>query len=78
MPRFSAPCMMPTMPRAMFSGISLQQEGSPRNRLMITTWENKAAWEAWKISPERQTLVNTIAPMLDAPESVQIYQVNID
>ena len=59
------------------SGVNLQQDDNPRGRLMITTWENKAAWEAWKTSPSRQHLVNTIAPMLDAPENIQIYNVNI-
>lgn len=55
------------------SGETLKGVDRPDNYLVISTWQNAAAWDAWRTSPERAEIQQQIDALLGVPTEYEIY-----
>ena len=56
------------------SGETLRDVADPLHFIVISTWANRHAWEAWLASEERANRVTPIQLLLREPERVQVYE----
>jgi len=56
------------------SGETLRRIDSPRDYLVISTWRDMNAWNAWRISPERMEIQKQIDALLGVPTEYEIYR----
>ena len=56
------------------SGESLRNISDPLHNIVISNWSSMEDWEAWYSSPARNRLVGQLAPILDKPEKITIFE----
>ena len=56
------------------SGETLRDTTDPEHFLVISTWTDRAAWERWTASEARHRIMAKIAPMLEAPERITVWE----
>jgi heme oxygenase (mycobilin-producing) len=56
------------------SGETLKRADQPREYLVISTWKNTDAWNAWRTSPERAEIQEQIDAMLGAQTEYEMYE----
>ena len=55
------------------SGETLQSADDPTLWLVVSTWVDIDAWNAWQASTERREIEKKMEPLLVAPEKVSIF-----
>ena len=55
------------------SGQSVVDVFSPTKVMTITMWTTMASWEAWENSPERISMTDRIAELIQAPPSLRLW-----
>ena len=58
------------------SGESLQDMDDPQHNIVISSWRSKRDWEIWYSSSARKELAAEIAPMLDQPETITVFEIS--
>ncbi len=56
------------------SGETLKRVDHPQDYLVISTWQNKDAWNAWRTSRERAEIQEQIDTLLGAPTEYEMYE----
>jgi heme oxygenase (mycobilin-producing) len=56
------------------SGETLRRVDQPREYLVISTWRNADAWNAWQTSPERTEIQEQIDAMLGKQTEYGVYE----
>ncbi len=56
------------------TGETLTNVDDPTNMLVISTWENREAWDAWDTSEKRIELKPQINQYLSEPYTTRIYE----
>lgn len=56
------------------SGETLRDVSNPRHYVILSTWRSREEWEAWKSSETRRAVEDKIAPMLEGPERITIFE----
>ncbi len=56
------------------SGETLREVADPRHYVIISTWSDPVAWERWAASEARQRVMRRIAPLLEEPEKVTVFE----
>jgi heme oxygenase (mycobilin-producing) len=56
------------------SGETLKRADQPREYLVISTWKNTDAWNAWRTSPERTEIQGQIDAMLETQTEYGVYE----
>lgn len=56
------------------SGETLVDVSDPLHYVVISTWKNQHAWDAWYTSEERAAKATPLQLLLREPERVQVYQ----
>lgn len=59
--------------RGYISGETLQSAEDPTLWLVISTWVDSDAWNAWQSSPERVEIQKKLEPLLASPEKVSVF-----
>ena len=55
------------------SGETLKRIDHPQDYLVISTWQNKDTWDAWRTSRERAEIQEQIDALLGAPTVYEMY-----
>ncbi len=58
--------------RGFISGESLRGLDDPNARYIVVKMNNKADWQYWLGSKERQELVSLVSPLLTTPEKITL------
>lgn len=56
------------------AGELLQEKDNQHHAIIISSWENLKAWEAWFQSQERREVLAMMRPFLDAGEAVTVLE----
>jgi heme-degrading monooxygenase HmoA len=56
------------------AGELLQEKDKPQHAIIISSWENNDAWDAWAISEERLNALEGMRSLLDDDEKVTILE----
>jgi heme-degrading monooxygenase HmoA len=56
------------------SGETLKGIDHPQDYLVISTWQSKDAWNAWRTSPERAAIQEQIDALLAVPTEYEMYE----
>lgn len=56
------------------SGETLRSVDHPDEYLVISTWQDPAAWKAWQTNPERIELQKQIDALLGKPTEYEMYE----
>jgi heme oxygenase (mycobilin-producing) len=56
------------------SGETLKQIDDPQEYLVISTWQNKDAWNAWRMGRERAEIQEQIDTLLGTPTEYEMYE----
>ncbi len=56
------------------TGETLTNVDDPTNMLVISTWENRDAWDAWDTSVKRMEMNPQINQYLSEPYSVRVFE----
>jgi heme-degrading monooxygenase HmoA len=56
------------------SGETLKRIGIPQDYLVISTWQNIGAWNAWWASRERAEIQEQIDALMGAPTEYEMYE----
>lgn len=56
------------------SGETLTDMNDANHCIIWSTWRSEADWENWLRSPERKTMMEQLAPMLDREEKYLVLQ----
>jgi heme-degrading monooxygenase HmoA len=56
------------------SSESLSDVNKKNHKVIITNWSSLAAWDVWHSSAERKLAISTIAPLLEEPERITIFE----
>ena len=56
------------------TGETLTNMDDPKNMLVISTWENRKAWDTWDTSKKRIELKPMINKLLAEPYSVRVFE----
>jgi len=56
------------------SGETLRSVDHPDLHLVISTWLNAAAWNAWEVNPERIEIQKQIDALLGKPTEYEMYE----
>ncbi|MFH1079825.1 MAG: antibiotic biosynthesis monooxygenase [Pseudomonadota bacterium] len=63
-----------TVHQGYISGETLRRVDHPREYLVISTWKDINAWNAWQKSPERTDVQDQIDALLGAPTEFEVYE----
>jgi len=55
------------------SGETLRNVDNPNEFIVISTWNKLADWKAWENHPERRTIEQEVAALLEGPEQASVY-----
>jgi len=56
------------------SGETLRRVDNPEDYLVISTWQNAAAWSAWQMNSERTEIQKQIDVILGEPTEYEMYE----
>lgn len=56
------------------TGETLKRTDSAQDYLVISTWQNKEAWEAWRTNRERAEIQKQIDALLGTPTEYEMYE----
>ncbi len=56
------------------SGEASKSLDKPNHRMVIARWQSKEHWADWLASPRRREAMNAMAPLLEEPESLELFQ----
>ena len=56
------------------SGETLKRLDDPHDYLVISTWQNTDAWNAWRMSRERMEIQERIDALLGTPTEYEMYE----
>ena len=56
------------------SGETLKRIDVPQDYLVVSTWQNMGAWNAWRTSRERAEIQERIDALLGAPTEYEMYE----
>ncbi len=56
------------------SGETLKRIDHPQDYLVISTWQNKDAWNAWRTGRERAEIQEQIDALLGVPTEYEMYE----
>jgi len=56
------------------SGETLKRIDSAQDYLVISTWQNKDAWDAWRMNRERAGIQEQIDALLGTPTEYEMYE----
>lgn len=56
------------------SGETLKRVDDPPGYLVISTWQNREAWDGWRTSRERAEIQEQIDALLGTPTEYEIYE----
>ena len=56
------------------SGETLRRVDTPGELVVMGTWKNREAWDAWKASPERAEIQARIDALLGSPTVFEVYE----
>lgn len=56
------------------SGETLRDVDDPQRNVVISTWRSIEDWEAWKSSEARNSVLQSLKPMLVEPERITVLQ----
>ncbi|HBB16601.1 MAG: hypothetical protein A3J94_06660 [Syntrophus sp. RIFOXYC2_FULL_54_9] len=77
-PRFSSLIqklrLMAAVREGYISGETLKRVDQPREYLVISTWRNADAWNAWRTCPERNEIQDQIDAMLGTQTEYGVYE----
>jgi heme-degrading monooxygenase HmoA len=59
------------------SGESLRNCDNPTHRVVVSTWRSAPDWEAWARSEQRSQAQARLAPLLEEPEKVTMFEIGI-
>ena len=62
------------MVHGFISGESLANTSDINHRFVLCKWRSQQDWNRWYQSPERMELMNSIAPVLSAPEKILVLE----
>jgi len=62
-----------TLRSGFVTGQTLISVNDPQKLLVMSTWTDQKAWEAWQASPKRKEIAEKIVELLDTPEQVEIF-----
>jgi heme oxygenase (mycobilin-producing) len=65
--------ILATQQSGYISGETLKRIDQPNEYLVISTWRDIAAWNAWQVNEERAELQNQIDVMLGEPTQYEMY-----
>jgi heme oxygenase (mycobilin-producing) len=60
--------------RGYISGETLKRIDRPQDYLVISTWQNKDTWNAWRTSRERLLIQEQIDALLGTPTKYELYE----
>ena len=60
--------------RGYISGETLRRVEHPDEYLVISTWQDAAAWSAWRENPERMEIQKQIDTILSEPTGYEMYE----
>lgn len=63
-----------TVHQGYISGETLKRMGDPQEYLVISTWKNKEAWDAWRTGRERAEIQEQIDALLGTPTEYEMYE----
>lgn len=63
-----------TVHQGYISGETLKRIDQPQDYLVISTWQNKDAWNAWRTSRERAGIQEQIDALLGVPTEYEMYE----
>lgn len=63
-----------TVHQGYISGDTLKRIGQPQDYLVISTWQNNDAWNAWRTSRERAEIQDQIDALLGVPTEYEMYE----
>ena len=55
------------------SGETLTALDDPRTRIVISTWQDLADWQAWEENPRRKEIASQIESLLISPTETRVY-----
>lgn len=65
--------VLATQQSGYISGETLKRIDQPNEYLVISTWKDVAAWNAWEMNEKRAEIQNQIDVMLGEPTEYEIY-----
>jgi len=63
-----------TVQHGYISGETLKRIDHPQDYLVISTWQNTDAWNAWRTSRERAEIQEQIDALLGTPTKYEMYE----
>ena len=64
-----------TLEPGYISGQTLVSTDDPNKIIIMSTWDNKSSWQAWKDSDVRRTFANKMEMIMDGPEEHEVFAV---
>ncbi|MEW6350442.1 MAG: antibiotic biosynthesis monooxygenase [Thermodesulfobacteriota bacterium] len=64
-----------TVQNGYLSGETLVSADNPHKVVVVSSWLSRKRWDEWYSSPKRAAFSEKIAPLLDAPESYEVFLV---
>jgi heme oxygenase (mycobilin-producing) len=63
-----------TVYQGYISGETLKRIDDPQEYMVISTWQNKDAWNAWRTGRERAEIQEQIDALLGTPTEYEMYE----